>query len=300
MNKIHSRYDRLDLNLLRVFAMVWQERHLTRAADALSLTPSAVSHAMRRLRDHFGEPLFQRQGHRMQPTAACARMAPELLDQLTRLDALINRWGAFDPQASQSSFRIALPEATETILLPVLMSRLAAEAPAVTVHSVRVARAMMAKSLAARSIDLAVDVPHPVPETLRHAPLFSDDFCVVSRAGHGFAATPTFAAYAAADHIAVSTRHDGAVIEDVSLLALGISRRVRLRCQSYGTAMTVAEGSDLLATIPRRIAARLQPGRALVLTDPPAALSPVKLHLYWHADQHTDPASQWLRGLLRP
>ncbi len=64
MSRVHTSFDRLDLNLLRVFDAVFRERHLTRAAQALALTPSAVSHAVRRLREHVGEPLFVREGRR--------------------------------------------------------------------------------------------------------------------------------------------------------------------------------------------------------------------------------------------
>lgn len=299
MKHVHPEASRLDLNLLRVFAVVWQERHLTRAAEALSLTPSAVSHAMRRLRDHVGEPLFQRQGHRMQPTAACARMAPDLLGHLNELTSLINGWGTFDPQASQCTFRIALPEATEAILLPDLLARLSAEAPGIAVQSVRTGRATMANALASRSIDLAIDVPVPPPSPLRHMPLLSDDFCVVSRCDHPFAAAPTSQTYADADHIVVSTRQDGAVVEDIALMERGINRRIRLRCQSYATAIAVAESSELMVALPRRVATSLQAGRAIAITDMPVPLTPVRLHLYWHADQQTDPANLWLRELLQ-
>jgi hypothetical protein len=97
MKPVHSPFDRMDLNLLRVFEAVFRERHLTRAARALSVTPSAVSHALRRLRDHLDDPLFGREGARMVPTAMCERAAPALLEQLSRLRSLLDQWGRFEP-----------------------------------------------------------------------------------------------------------------------------------------------------------------------------------------------------------
>ncbi|QCW26245.1 LysR family transcriptional regulator [Lysobacter enzymogenes] len=75
MNQIHTRSEQLDLNLLKVFEAVYRERNLSLAAQALYLTPSAVSHALARLRRQFDDPLFVRDGRRMSPTAACQRLA---------------------------------------------------------------------------------------------------------------------------------------------------------------------------------------------------------------------------------
>lgn len=299
MNYNHSPGGRLDLNLLRVFATIWQERHLTRAATILSLTPSAVSHAMRRLRDHFGDPLFQRQGNRMQPTPTCARMAPELIAQLERMQALLHNWGAFDPAQSRQTFRLAMPEASESVLLPPLLARLAQEAPGVTIHALRVPRAELAQMLARQGVDLAIDIPMTGMDQVLQAPLLSDDFCVLSRTGHPITRSGSGAAleYAGAEHIAVSTRQDGTVIEDLALIGAGLRRHIRLRCQSYSSAVAVAAGSDLLLTLPRHIALSLQ-RRQTTLTPVPVELPPVRLHLYWSREHDSDPASIWLRELL--
>src|ERR1700740_640123 len=104
MNQIHSIADTMDLNLLRVFEAVFQEANLTRAGDTLSLTPSAVSHAVRRLREVFGDPLFVRQGMSMVPTPACQRHAPALLDHLARMRQLMQQWGHFEPGDSRQAF----------------------------------------------------------------------------------------------------------------------------------------------------------------------------------------------------
>ena len=85
----------LDLNLLKVFQALYQEQNMTRAADVLHLTPSAVSHAMKRLRETLGDPLFKRSQNKMMPTPACQRMAPLIIDNLARLQQILQQVSLF-------------------------------------------------------------------------------------------------------------------------------------------------------------------------------------------------------------
>ena len=116
MNTFHSKTDRLDLNLLKVFEAAWRERHLGRAAHSLHLTPSAVSHALRRLREHLGDPLFVRDGRRMLPTPACQRLAPPLLESLSQLREALQNLERFEPAHSRQTFLLGMPYAIEAML----------------------------------------------------------------------------------------------------------------------------------------------------------------------------------------
>src|SRR5258708_11153018 len=135
MKPVHKPFDRMDLNLLRVFEAVFRERHLTRAARALTVTPSAVSHALRRLRQHLDEPLFHREGARTVPTAMCQRVAPALLEQLAQLRSLLDQWGRFDPRESTQAFRVGLSESVEPMLVPGFSPAFFRAAPAASLVS---------------------------------------------------------------------------------------------------------------------------------------------------------------------
>ncbi|SDY54132.1 DNA-binding transcriptional regulator, LysR family [Lysobacter sp. yr284] len=298
MNQIHSRSDPLDLNLLKVFEAIHRERNLSLAARALHLTPSAVSHALARLRSQLDDPLFVRNGRRMRPTAACQRLAPPLLETLARLRELLRQRDRFEPAASRQAFRIGLPEATETVLLPALVQALRTLAPAATLASVALPRRDLGRELAAGQVDLAVDVALPIREPVRHRPLFQDGFCVLLRAGHPLARRLSLKHYLQAQHVAVSTRASGQVIEDLALLNLGVQRQVALRCQGYHAACAVVAQSDLLLTMPAGLATRTAAYADLVRMKPPFALPAAQLHLYWHADSESDPANAWLRGVV--
>ncbi|ALN91370.1 MULTISPECIES: LysR family transcriptional regulator [Lysobacter] len=298
MNQIHSRTDQLDLNLLKVFEAVHREQNLSRAAQSLYLTPSAVSHALTRLRQHFGDPLFVRDGRRMSPTPSCQRIAPQLIDTLTRLRELLQHWDRFDPAHTRQAFRVGMPDATESALLPALAQTLHAHAPGATLASVAVARRELGRELAAGQVDLAVDVALPISEPVRHRPLFQDGFCVVMREGHALSKRLSLKQYLQARHVAVSTRASGQVIEDIALLNLGLQRVIALRCQNYHSACEVVAQSDALLTMPAGLAGRIAANAHLRRVAVPFALPAAQLHLYWHANSEFEPANRWLREVV--
>lgn len=298
MNQIHTRTDQLDLNLLKVFEAVFRENNLSRAAQALYLTPSAVSHALTRLRQHFDDPLFVRDGRRMSPTPACQRIAPQLIDTLSRLRELLQQWDRFDPAQTRQAFRIGMPDSTESALLPALVQALQAQAPGSTLASVAVARRELGRELAAGQVDLAVDVALPISEPVRHQPLFQDGFCVVMRERHALAKRLSLKQYLQARHVAVSTRASGQVIEDIALLNLGLQRVIALRCQNYHSACEVVAQSDALLTMPAGLAGRIAANARLRRVAVPFALPAAQLHLYWHANSEFEPANRWLRGVV--
>jgi DNA-binding transcriptional LysR family regulator len=298
MNGIHPKIDTMDLNLLRVFEAVYQERHLTRAAEILALTPSAVSHALRRLRVYLGDPLFVRQGTAMVATPVCQRDAPALLDQLARLRQLIQHWGHFDSLSTRQSFRIGMPEAAEMTLMPALQASFFQQAPGASLSSVSFDRAQLVRLLASGRLDIAIDVALPMREPVRHQPLLESNFCIVARKAHPLRRAPTLHQYLEASHVTVSSRADGLVMEDTALLSLGLQRPVTLRCQTYVSAFAIVAASDHLLTVPEQLSREVPGAQALRRWRTPFQLPKVQLHLYWHAHNDTDPANRWLRNVV--
>lgn len=298
MNAVHSRPSALDLNLLRVFEAVHRERHLTRAADALALTPSAVSHALRRLRNHLGDPLFRREGHMMVATPACERLAPALFEHLEQLHRLLQQWMHFDPAQTRQTFRIGMPEGVEAILLPALQQAFFALAPEASLACVGFDRAELSTLLAAGHLDLVVDVARPVHSPLRHQLLSKAGFCIVARLNHPLGRMPNLREYLAARHVAVSSRAVGTVVEDDALLRLGLQRHVALRCQTYATAFAMVAASDALLTVPEQLCSDSVLWPTLQRWPLPFKLSRLPLHLYWHQNQDEDAATRWLLKLV--
>jgi DNA-binding transcriptional LysR family regulator len=290
-----SRLARLDLNLFRVFDVVFRERNLTRAAEVLFLSQSAVSHALARMREQFGEPLFAREGRGVAPTPLAERLAPEIREALTLLQQAVHRTGHFEPARDAVHVTLAMHDELEPSLLCRWVAWLRTQAPQARVTSVRLDRRRLERELASGRLDLAIDVAQPTSADLRHTVLLRDRFCVVSVRRRKLDA----GAYLAAHHVAVSSRRTGAALEDLLLSRLGHQRHVAVRCQHYEAACRIVSGADFLLTMPRRRAEELQAALGNHLLPLPLPLPPMDLHLYWHRQADEEPRNRWLRsGLL--
>ncbi|MDE1145518.1 MAG: LysR family transcriptional regulator [Azospirillaceae bacterium] len=318
MNDVHDsrQLSRLDLNLLRVFDAVYRAGSLTRAAEELALSQSAVSHALARLRDQLGphlgpgdEPLFPRDGRGVTASALARRLAPRVREALSALSRALADAQEFQPDRDLRQVVIAMPEAVEPTLLPGMAARLrdhlgaGARLGGAHLDSVRLDRATMKADLARGRLDLAVDVALAPDPDLRHAPLLADDYCLVAAAGH---APLDLDRYRAASHIAVSSRRSGPAVEDYALARLGIQRHIALRCQRYETACRVVaetglKGGGLLLTMGRRHSQPMVDGSrgALTILPLPLDMPALAFNLYWHRASEDDPANRWLREVLR-
>src|SRR5262245_25960955 len=143
-----SAVNDFDLNLLRVFDAVWRHGHLGQASKELELSQPAISHALRRLRDSFGDPLFVKAARGMHPSARAAQMAPVVQSILASVREQVLTAPAFDPTQASRNFTVALPEIGEMVFLPKLLSHVMAEAPSVNIRSV---------SMPPRKLMLALD-----------------------------------------------------------------------------------------------------------------------------------------------
>lgn len=284
----------LDLNLLKIFEVLFQEKNMTRAAEVLFISPSAVSHGIKRLRNVLGDPLFVRQGQSMVPTASCARMAPQLISALSRIRQILQQSGDFIPSEAQQTFKIAIHEALEQQIVPELIHQITDLVPLAQLHSVKLNRENMIKQLTTGEIDLVVDVARRMPEFILHQSLQSDPFCVVFDKRHHNIEHISQSIYMQARHVAVSNRSSGPVVEDVLLQQLGIHRHIAYRCQNYLTALAIILNGPWMLTMPYSIAVQYkQPDIAIV--EMPIDIGAIHTHLYWHKNTADDAAMQWFR-----
>jgi DNA-binding transcriptional LysR family regulator len=288
---------RIDLNLFVVLEAIVVEGGVSRAAEKLNLTQPAVSHALARLRDMLGDPLFTRHGRKLVPTGLTKRLIEPLSQSLRSLDMLLDKGQGFDPARSQETFVVAMRDPAEVVILPTVMRRIARDAPGISLQVVQVRRRSLEAALADGMVDAALDVPLPLSDSVRHQRLAADGFVVVARKGHpdmrpGF----SLATYLKQQHVMVTGRRKGPGPED---LELGQRRRVRLRCRNYLAAFRVVGATDLVLTMPERYASLLGTGLEIRSLRMPLKVPPLELCLYWHDRVHDDPANRWLRGVLQ-
>jgi DNA-binding transcriptional LysR family regulator len=290
---------RTDLNLLSVLEMIEGHRSLTGAAAELHLTQSAVSHALRRLRLHFGDPLFVRRGNAMVPTPLTLSVIGPIRSALRVMDRTIAESRQFDPSRSERCFTIGLQQATELGVLRAIAPRIAASAPRVGLSFVRLYRKMVETDLAAGKLDIAVDVPLALPESVRRRRVASEDLVVLAAADHpAIHGSIDEATYFGSDHILVSARRRGAGFEDLAIERIGARRRIGLRCQNHHAAAEVVAQTRMLLTLPTSSAAALAPQFALQVLAAPMPLPRVELYIYWHALVDGDASHAWLRAQL--
>ena len=286
---------RIDLNLFRVLDAIYTHGGISAAARALHLTQPAVTHALNRLRAHFGDPLFVRQGNRVVPTERTRAVIGDVQQHLKALQAITRQQVSFAPASLELSFAVGFRDVLESIVFPPLMARLAREAPGVRLLSRRVAADEVGRELAAGTLDLVVDRRLPVGARVVSEHLLDESLVVAMRVGHPLAHVPLRRAdYFAARHVAVSPLGE-AIALDVLLGQDGRFRQLRLICQHYFAACQTVAASDLLLTMPASYAASLAPLLPIVVQPLPLALKPIPILAYWHESRQGDRSHAWLR-----
>jgi LysR family transcriptional activator of mexEF-oprN operon len=293
-----ENYERdLDLNLLRVFAVVADTGSVTRAAAQLYLTQPAVSAALRRLQRAVGAPLTMRRGRGIALTARGEALLQRIRPHLQPLVEAAMSPEPFDPARSRRLLRLGLSDSAEGWLLPPLLRALASEAPALQLVVLPVQFRTVAAALATGSVSLALTVADELPPAVARESLFTEGFvCLHDPRYAQLGARLTRARYLAHEHVIVSYNGDlRGIIEDM----FGATRRVRCSVASFAHVGALIEGSALLATVPSRVGRYLQSLHPKLATAPvPFPIAGAPLELLWPRAADDDPALGYLRRLI--
>src|SRR3989442_9731021 len=287
-----------DLNLLIVFTVLAEERNVTRAAARLFLSQPAVSRALQRLRDMFHDDLLIRTSTGYEPTPKGQRLLQDLATMLPRLDRLM-AGGDFDPSTEDASFRIAATDHAAYLLLPPLYTSVLPKGTKVHFSFVPL-HAGQYEALEKGRLDLVLNADHDTSTfNLSKEVIFEVDFvCVVSRKSK-FERAITLKQYLAAEHVAVDIIGGVQTHPAKPLAAIGEKRRCPLVGAQHTLAMRVAAITDMIATVPRRMALLEAPKKVTRILEGPAALGSFKYVMIWHQRMHTHPAEMWVRSIIR-
>ena len=286
----------LDLNLLPVLEAVYAERSLTRASETLHITQPAVSNALARLRAHFEDPLFVREGRGVKPTAMAEALMPTVRDALDRLRTGLEPRSAFEASRSTRVFNISARDAGAYMIAPRLARYLQHEAPGVRIAWSQLNRGAISGELASGRLDLAVDVPGIRGTDLEREPLMTTPYVCVVADNHPLARRElAMEDFVGLRHIVVSSRREGrSYVEEV---ARSQGHRITpiMRLPHYMPALEIVRQTDLALTVP----ASLVPTHGLIRLDLPDVFPALDSELYWRRENSEDPALTWLRGLIR-
>lgn len=306
----------LDLNLLRVFDVLLEERSVTRAGARLGLTQSAVSHALNRLRYALGDELFVRGPGGMHPTARATEMAPQIHAALAQLQAAVAP-ADFSPAQSERRFVFAAGSYSCAVLMPPLVSRVAAEAPLAEL-AVAPYTPDIFDQLDAHRLDFVVGAVASGPARFARDVIIKESMAWVVRAEHPLAKLDRVELedLVAAPHVVIAAGQlafDEGVERrgvttpawidaggfEAALAARGLRQRVGLTVPDGYSAIAVVARSDMVTLVPRRLALiSAQHGR-LKLIEPPYQSPSVEISSFCLKDRLVEPAIAWMRDLIR-
>jgi DNA-binding transcriptional LysR family regulator len=298
----------LDLNLLRIFNEVMAERNLTRAARNLSLTQSAVSNALRRLREVMADDLVVRAGYGVEPTPHAQAIWPAVREALESLQAVLAPT-SFDAAQADISFVLAMADATATLLVPPLIRTIESQAPGVSLRVLPLTTRDPRPVLASGELDAAIghfpvviaemaqrSMQEVAPTAFGFERLYDGRYVCVMRRDHPLVDTElTLERYCEAHHLLVSFSGRPFGFVDQALAALKRRRRIVITVNQFFTAGQVVANSDLLTVLPERFVASTGIADELTIRPLPFEVPVLHVDLLWHRRQQQRAAHVWLR-----
>lgn len=289
----------LDLNLLVVFNQLLIERRVSKVAENLGVSQPAVSNALAKLRRLFGDDLFLRTPTGMAPTPFADQLAESVSAALAMIHSGVNQRTSFDPQSAARAFTIGMTDIGEIYFLPPLIERLRSAAPRVTLSTVRNTAINLRDDLESGRVDLAIGLLPQLKAGFFQRRLFSQRYVCLMRRGHRLAKPKISPAeFANAEHLVVISAGTGHGRVDDLLRRRGVDRMIRLTVPHYVSVGHILQGSNMIATVPERLADRLLEPFGLIKVTHPSKLPEVAINVFWHAKYHRAPANLWLRGVV--
>ena len=288
------------MTVLLIFLGLVRHGKATAVAEELGMTQSSISHALKRLRGVFDDPVFLRRPHGLQPTQLALDIVPYVEEAVSRLDQALSLGQSFDPVTSHAVLRISALDYEVVLLMSDLLKHLDRFAPGIRLSVQSLGRKEAFAALLGRQIDLAIGYFWKAPDGLITEPLFEETYAVAVKKDHpDFAAGMSLSGYLAARHIVIST--DGSLwgIVDRTLARDGQSRQVVAALPQFLSALGVVAETNLIVTLPRRIALSQAARFGLRVLDPPMTIRSFDLSMAFRTSDSSNKQLEWVRNQLR-
>jgi DNA-binding transcriptional LysR family regulator len=288
----------MDMKLLAVFDEIYKTRSVTRAGENLDQPQASVSLALGRLRRQFNDPLFVRTSGGMVPTPHAETLVPSLRQALELLRVATQQQVVFDPRRSSRTFRVAMTDISHLEFLPALINRINTQAPEVCVKVLRIA-SDTARMLESGDIDLAVGFMPELEAGFYQQKLFDQNFACVVHAEHPrIHRRMTEKLFRREKHVGITAPGTGHDLVERALARLKIERKVALWLPTLPGLGNLLANTELVATVPERIAQTLVGIARLKALSPPFVFQNFSIKQHWHERYQHDTANQWLRSLV--
>lgn len=286
-----------DLNQLRTFVVLYEQRSLTAAAEQLHVTQPTVSYTLARLRERFGDDLFRREGHVMAPTPRAVQLFGPLHEALAQIDATVSAPGTFDPVGFTGDLALGLTSIGEQTFLPPIMAALSRADARARLKVERLDSDQVEDGLVRGTIDLALTVSLMGSPRLWRTPVRSVEYVALSSGLHPLPPTgPDM--FTGRRFIRVSVR-GGHVFPLQALTEHGLMPQVALTIEEYSTVPAVLEATDLVVFLPRHVAEVFCGWfPSLRIADLPWPGQSTPVSLYTRSETSLSPAQRWFRALV--
>lgn len=289
-----------DLNLLRVFEILLEERNVSRAARRMHMSQPALSHALSRLRQALGDELFTRTPRGVAPTARALALAPRVTEALATAREVFAPAEGFDPARAKGTVVLASTELFEQLALPRLVPLLAKRAPGIVLRSVSARGELPKRAMESGECDVAVaGFFGELPEGFYAKKVLSDAFVCIVRDDHPrVGRTMSLETYLELDHLLVSPQGDLSGIVDVALAKRRKKRRVVCAISNFLTPGWVVADSDAVVTLPSRLAEVYTRHLRVRVLPLPLDVPGITIVQVWHARVHDDPLQRFFRASI--
>jgi DNA-binding transcriptional LysR family regulator len=289
----------IDLNLVRVFVTIYEAGSLSDAAKRLHVSQPSISYALSRLRQLFGEPLFKRHRAGMTPTFFATQLYGKFRAAVAEIEGTIAGTRSFDPQSSTRCFRLALSDIGEAALLPHILTALKRIAPGIELDVIEAEISRLDDWLSSGKVDAAICNRSAVPKEASSETIFAERYvCLVSQRHPRLTKSLSMEQYRAERHVLVLPDRGHHLVED-SLRELGCERKVSLRVPHFSALPQIIAASDLLVTLPSRMAHLFASQGLTRVLDLPFNVPDAELTLHWYEHSGDITAQRWFCRTLR-
>jgi DNA-binding transcriptional LysR family regulator len=293
------RFHGLDLNLLVALDALLTYRNVTRAAEQLNLSQSALSGALARLREHFDDELVVQVGRRMEPTPLALTLAEPLHDILLKTKTLMTATPSFDPRTSNRSISLIASDYSTEVLLVDLLAEIADEAPGIKV-TLEEHTSETFERFNRGEINLRI-IPKPfVFEGHPYEHLFEERYvCVAWKENKEIGDRLTLDQYQSLPHVVRFARGPLQTTFDQQVLdQAGLSRNTSVVVPLFALVPRLVVGTRRIATVHARLAELCARSLPLRILAPPITFPILTEVLEWHYHEEDDPCLSWFRQAI--
>lgn len=305
MHRIDS--GNFDFNLLRALDVLLRERNVTRAADELHVTQQAMSGSLKRLREHFGDPLLIRVGQHLEATPMGTALITPVRNAMQKIALMLETAPTFSPRHTRRHFRIAMSDHPALTLLPRVTSELTRTAPGIS-YDIQPASKHTLHALDRGELDFCI-----MPESLRvlqsnlprlsdelhTVPLFEDRFVCIVDENNPVSGALSREQYADMRHAALKMVDGSQTLVDIAWINAGIAPPVTAQANNFISLIFMVPGTPLVATVHHRLAVRFRAIASVHILRCPIPIAPTRQLLHWHARNNDDPTHHFVRALFQ-